>query len=577
MQINLHLPNTKNKFARCLQSLQAVAANMNKDANLVKKNLLQTIASMALPPGSYLPVYHDSLLFLCAYAGNAALRRLAENELSRIALHLKKNYPAIKKSLPENSGLPFTETLTSFSPDSLGWLLKQKDFTLHFDSFYNPKLTLNEVLNITLPSLLKAETTAGLNPEDLLEVLGLKPTQYLSFVHGQLEALKQYPQAKDLLSDGLNLFVQVVPKGKQFSRTYNRIPHQPVYYHDDMLKRFDHVQLMNEPLPHEPVPAEKVLGKNGKAQMIKVIKYAMSLTEREIDPATYLQEDSMQYIVLERGLTMAIYGMYPERQLPLETYMGFTIFKNGLPVSYGGMWVFGNRTKVGFNVFEPYRGGESGYLLCQLLRVYKQLFNISYFEVEPFQFGADNADAIASGAFWFYYRFGFRPVEKEIFKQVELEQQKIKSRKNYRSSAKTLVGFTGCNIALNLGNRIPTDVIQISTAVLNCIKKDWKNNYQSARKQAVENFCKRVQLNSNNLSKAEMKITEDLALWAMAMQITDKKKLQLMKQMVYKSTTDLYTYQHLLRKFFEKMPSLLHLKCTPVNSNSECLVNTPAF
>ena len=191
-------------------------------------------------------------------------------------------------------------------------------------------------------------------------------------------------------------------------------------------------------------------------------------------------------------------------------------------------------------------------MLCQLLRVFKQLFNISYFEVEPFQFGADNDDAIASGAFWFYYRFGFRPVDKEIFKQVELEQQKIKSRQNYRSSAKTLVGFTGGNIALNLGKDMPTDVIQISTQVLNCIKKDWKNNYQHARTEAVGSFCKRVQLNISNLSAIEIKIMEDLALWAMAMQITDKQKLQLMKEMVFTSTTDIYAYQDLQRKFFEK-------------------------
>ncbi len=552
MQLNTVSLHTKNKFGRSLQALKEIAANMDKDSNLVKKKLLQTLGSMALPAAKYLPIYNDMLLFLCAYAGNADLRKLAQNELDRIALHLKKKYRIIKKSLPENSGLPFTETITSFSPDSLGWLLKQKDFSLIFDSFYNSTLTLNEVLNCTLPSLLKAETTAGLSPEDLLEVLGLKPTQYLEFVHGQVEALKTHPQAKDLLAAGLNLFVQVVPKSKEFSRSYNSIPHQSVYYHQDMLKRFDHVQLMNEALPHQPALPEKILGKTGKDKLVKVIKYAMSLTEREIDPATYLQEDSMRFIVLERGLTMAIYGMYPERQLPLETYMGFTIFKNGLPVSYGGMWLFGKRAKVGFNVFEPYRGGESGYLLCQLLRVYKQFFNISYFEVEPFQFGADNEDAIASGAFWFYYRFGFRPVEKEIFEQVELEQQKIKTRKNYRSTAKTLVGFTACNIALKLGNSIPQDVIKITTQVLSCIKKDWKNNYQHARKLATESFCNLVQLNSNKLSVIEIKIMEDIALWALAMKITDKQKLQLMKQMVFSSTKDIYVYQNLLRKFFEK-------------------------
>lgn len=45
---------------------------------------------------------------------------------------------------------------------------------------------------------------------------------------------------------------------------------------------------------------------------------------------------------------------------------------------------------------------------------------------------------------------------------------------------------------------------------------------------------------------------EDLALWAMAMQVTNKQKLQLMKQMVFTSTTDIYAYQDLLRKFFKK-------------------------
>ncbi|MBK9983286.1 MAG: hypothetical protein IPP15_12935 [Saprospiraceae bacterium] len=58
----------------------------------------------------------------------------------------------------------------------------------------------------------------------------------------------------------------------------------------------------------------------------------------------------------------------------------------------------------------PFRNGESAFILAQLLRVYKHVFKLSYFEVEPYQFGLDNPEGIASGAFWFYYRFGFRPL-----------------------------------------------------------------------------------------------------------------------------------------------------------------------
>ena len=61
----------------------------------------------------------------------------------------------------------------------------------------------------------------------------------------------------------------------------------------------------------------------------------MALTGRETDPATYLDARSLRIFDLERGLSVAIFGMTPERQLVLESYVGFTLFKNGLPVAYG--------------------------------------------------------------------------------------------------------------------------------------------------------------------------------------------------------------------------------------------------
>ena len=118
----------------------------------------------------------------------------------------------------------------------------------------------------------------------------------------------------------------------------------------------------------------------------------MVLTGRETDTSTYMDENSFRLFELERGISVAIYGMTPERQLPLESYVGYTLFKNGFPAAYGGAWVFGERSLFGINVFEQFRGGESGFILCQLLRVYRQAFNVNYFEVEPYQFGLDNPE-----------------------------------------------------------------------------------------------------------------------------------------------------------------------------------------
>ena len=60
-------------------------------------------------------------------------------------------------------------------------------------------------------------------------------------------------------------------------------------------------------------------------------------------------------------------------------------------------------------MFDPFRGSEATFLWAQTLRAFRTLFGVRRFIVNGYQFGAGNAEAIASGAYWFYYRLGFRP------------------------------------------------------------------------------------------------------------------------------------------------------------------------
>ncbi|MBK8611184.1 MAG: hypothetical protein IPL84_14890 [Chitinophagaceae bacterium] len=535
----------KNKFLPAVKSLAQVANRFDEEASSLKKNLLQTLCKLSLPHDKNILPYHELLLFLCAYPGNPPLKKLAENELQRIAL-FGKQIRSGKITLPENEGLPYGNTVTRFSPDFLSWLLLHKDLQVEFDSFYDPTLSLNDVLNITLPATLKAETTAGLNNEDLLEVLHIKPRQYIPFILGQLEQLKDMPLLKELFNERLDPYVKLVPKNAAFSKANNRVPAKQVYYHNDLLKHFNPVQLISEPLQKVRIP-----GKAECTACCNVIKNSMALTVREIDPATFLEAGTLRLYDLERGLVFAMYSMIPNRQLPLETYFGFTFFKNGIPVSYGGIWAFGKMGKIGVNIFEPYRGGESGYILCQLLRVMKQVMGIHYVEIEPFQFGLDNPDGINSGAFWFYYKFGFRPVDNTLKQLATDEYHKIKNRKNYRSSAKILLRFTESNIGINLGKKLPMNVLTVTGKILSVIKNAWHHNYHEPKIRAVEIFCKQVKLDTAGLTKTEKNVLEDIALWAMAMKITNPQQLQLMKQMVFTKTTDDYAYQQLLLDFFE--------------------------
>jgi hypothetical protein len=539
-----HFFMMKSNFLSLLHALTQSGNKFDTASVQIKATLLKKLSGMALPGGEQLLQYHDLLLFLCAYPGNPQLLQFAEKELKRITLHAKKNKHS-EAVLTENEGMPYGNIVTRFSPDFLQWLCNHKDLKVEFDSFYNPALSLNDILKITLPFTLKAETTAGLTNEELLTLLNIQPDKYAPFILGQLEQLKAFPILQELMIEWMNLYVKLVPKNERFSKANNRIPVKEMYYHQDLLKKFDHEQLLNKPLPPVHIPQQPE-----QDMLYKVIRNSMALTVREIDPATFMQPSSMRLYKLERGLTLAVYSMVPDHQLPLETYFGVTFFKNGIPISYGALWVFGQMGKIGLNIFEPYRGGESGYILCQLIRMARLSMGVTYMEIEPFQYGLNNPGGISSGAFWFYYKYGFRPVSRELKLLAENEYRKIKTRKDYRSSEKTLLRFTEDNIGLNLAKKLPLNVMTISTRILSAIKKDWQHNYAPGKEKAITAFCKKVQLDSTLLDDAAKNVLEDMAFWAVAMKVNNARQLQLMKQMVVTKTKDDYAYQQLLLDFF---------------------------
>lgn len=529
-------------FSKQLLKLKSVANKYDEQSVKAQLETLTQLKRISLVSNKSLFDYHEVLLFMCSYPANKQCLLLIEKELKRITDYLKKSKKTTA-SIFENEGLPYSNTVTRFTPDFLAWLLQHKNITVEFDSFYDASLTLNDVLNLTLPSSLKAETSAGLENEDLLIELGVDPKNPLPFLITQINRLNEMPLIKDFLFEKLNVYINLKPSNHLFSRTYNRINITP-FFHDSLLKQFDYQALLNTSLAHK-----KQFSIKEKQDVITVIKNTMALTARETDPTTFMDEDSLSFFELERGLSICIYGMTPERQLPYESYVGFTLFKNGFPCSYGGSWIFGQRAKFGMNILESFRGGESGYVMCQLLRVYKQVFNILYFEVEPYQYGLDNPDGIKSGAFWFYYRYGFRPIDKTLHLLANADYLKIKTKKDYRSSEKTLLRFTESSIALKLTTNEPLQVLDVTNKIKTFIKKNFKNDSTLAEQACVMDFVAKTNLPHIN-DRNQQATLKEVALWASAYSISDSTKLDLLSKMIVMKNTNLYTYQQLIREFF---------------------------
>ena len=190
-------------------------------------------------------------------------------------------------------------------------------------------------------------------------------------------------------------------------------------------------------------------------------------------------------------------------------------------------------------------------MFAQLLRTYKQAFGAEYFEVEPYQFGKNNPEGLQSGAFWFYYRFGFRPIESQLHELALKEAELIGSQKGYRSSIDTLKKFTAGNVAVNFGKKeAPLNPSLISKFITQEIALKHHGDRLGVESKSKKHIAKLLKLNPAFMKKNAAGINK-LAVF-IALCIDDKKvnaelKKQLVKLIETKSNSE-FEYINCLQK-----------------------------
>lgn len=422
--------------------LQLFYLDCKPQTEAIKNSLLQAICYAPVFTPNNLKKIYQALQFIAAHPQSP-------KQLEYVKLTFKKLAEPTRKMANKltDSGLPFTTITTRYSHDMLQWLHNCNACTIALNAFDEDGEDLNLLLKQTLPKILLDITTIGYCNSELLNALNVGSKQVVPFLLQQFSKLNALPYSKDYTWDKLNAWIAVESNRFEFSLPGNVFLKHKVFYHNAILKQANANAIVCMGLPK---PA--ILTKAQLQLCISAIKKSLVLTMRETDPVTYLQPETLRYYVLERGIAIAIYGMNGFRQQPLNSYIGYTLFKNGYPAAYGGAWVFGKTAQFGLNVFEHFRGGESAFLLCQLLRVYTQVFQLSEIEIDAYQFGKDNPEGIASGAFWFYYKLGFRPVAAKQKKLAALEFKKIQNKPGYKSSERILVNLAECNMVWQIND-----------------------------------------------------------------------------------------------------------------------------
>lgn len=506
-----------------LDALTSIVNKYNNGNDTIKLKLLNELKAVTRFNNRQLVKYHDCLLYLLAYPDNEHIHTLARSELDRLVTMVSAFANARKLAL-SGTGLPFTTTICNYSFELSKWLSDEFGESISIDSSGADRTVMRETLRLFFPESEYWQTTQNtLSLESRIRLLWHKSnkSKQLAMLLKQIADTENTSLMQEYLFANLKLFVRWQLHIEN-SRSYLRALNAPVYYHNDLIRQISTTDVIEKPLSNP-----RLLSNEERLQLCYTAKCSLALLYRETDPITYVNPGEVVYFELERGISIALYGMNAERRFSIEAYIGYMAFKNGLPMAYGGGWMLGSRCKIGVNIYEPYRGGESAYVFSQIIRIYRQYYGMKRFVVKPYQFGKGNAEGIKSGAYWFYYKLGFRSVEKEIADIAKCEWDRITRNRGYRTPEKVLKQLTDCNLELVCKNdAMPIyDAGCISMAITAMINERHNGNRKKAIVHSMRYVRTSLSINGkkNNLQMLHFK---QLALWFALIRNLDKWSLK---------------------------------------------------
>ena len=407
-----------------LDELAAMKAQFGPEAGRRAEKLLERSRQRQFKDTEDLIRLHEIALFLRAHPQSAGVARRADAILLTFA---ERICGADRDRLddPEISGIAGTAVSTNFGPEFARSLWRRYPGALSIDweNFAHPE-RLGIVLGRLLPAAYELYAVEPhVDWRAWMERAGIDIAWLLDRVEPAKYELLEIP------------LCWAFPQ--RASRSALRLPgRRKLFYHSGpFLKRSD-VSIAAE-MAAPPIPAALVAEAEAK-EVLGVIVDASAVRYRELYGFEHPDASHVYHADLGRGVDVYFFGASAEARLPVRAYHSGMFFKNGVPMGYVEALSLLERCEVGFNLYYTFREGETAWLYARILKLLREQLGVARFSIDPYQLGHENEEAIESGAFWFYYKLGFRPADQEAAKLAEAEAAKIAARPGYRSRPATL-------------------------------------------------------------------------------------------------------------------------------------------
>ena len=432
-----------------IKRLDALRNRYGDAAAAEKLVLLDAIAGADTRSASDLRRLHRALCFLRAFPDNRGILERVVPVLDGFASRVTALHEGERRRLVD-SGIAGTNLHYRFSYEVASWLARRFPgvAAIDWDEFEEPG-RLEELLQHLLHH---AETdyfdSGWVSARDWIDIaVGHRRDNDFDWLMAELGDRGHHARFWTSLYNAAEVPLRCTLAETGLSTTRNVLPVRRVRYRSTPMQG----TVVNPKAGiAKPVRQVRRLEADAGAALLDVAMASLAARHRETIHFNYANPAEVWLADVGRGVQVAATGLLPAQRYPLECTMGFLILSNGVPIGYGGSSMFYRQANTGINIFADYRGSEAAWLWVQVMRVFHALSGCTRFIVNPYQFGGDNPEALESGAFWFYYRLGYRPVDAGVRKLARNEYGKLAGGSGYRTPVGMLRKLAVCDMHLTL-------------------------------------------------------------------------------------------------------------------------------
>lgn len=399
-----------------------------------KLALLDSLARARLASADQVFRLHELLSFLAAFPDDRRIRARARRLLARFAARADlRRY----RARLAGSGIAGTDTPYRYYWPTADWLARRWPGRLHLD---RSDAEAAERLAAALPLLLPPAQAdwlreSGATPWSAVDALRAPGVTDAEYVLGLIARLPGDDRTREHFGDGLDLSYALTAGPDTPERSTASFETGAVSYQRAALDT-SRPDLRAE--IRRPPPAIRELRGAPARRLIELARICMVTRERDLADFQFASPADVFVVDDGDGLVFGLMGVEPARRAPLYATWGALMLRNGVPLGYVQLDLLGRHAALSFNTFATFRGAGSARLFARLLATVRQVFGCDEFSIEPYQLGVGNEEGIESGAWWFYYRLGFRPRAAGARRLVARELRRIAADRRYRSAPRTL-------------------------------------------------------------------------------------------------------------------------------------------